>query len=141
MKSFLFILLFGMCCPPTEVPAQIAIVTHKSVKSSVLKKQELVDIFSLEASRWPGGNRIVPIELKGKSDVKSRFYAYLGRSTKEMKRDRLRIVLAGDGDPPVPAKSAEEMREKISTTPGAIGYLPLDLVSKEEVNVVLVIDN
>ncbi len=108
---------------------------------SALNEQELVDIFSLEESHWSNGGRIVPVELKGKSDIKSQFYALIGRSANEIKRKRLRIVLAGDGDPPIPAKTAEEMLEKISSTPGAIGYLPLHLATEDQVNVIHIIEN
>ncbi|MEM8487854.1 MAG: hypothetical protein AAF564_20050 [Bacteroidota bacterium] len=141
MKLILSLLIFAACGFPNNTEAQIAIATHKSVMVSELNEQELIDIFSLEESHWSNGGRIVPVELKGKSDIKSQFYALIGRSPNEIKRKRLRIVLAGDGDPPIPAKSAEEMLAKISSTPGAIGYLPLHLASADEVNVIHIIEN
>ena len=141
MKPILLLLIFAVGSLSNQTEAQIAIATHKSVEVSELKAQELIDIFSLEENRWSNGGRIVPVELKGKSEIKKQFYAFIGRSANEIKRKRLRIVLAGDGDPPIPAKTAEEMLEKIRSTPGAIGYLPVDLVADAEVNVIHIIEN
>ncbi|MBX2821112.1 MAG: hypothetical protein KTR29_15560 [Rhodothermaceae bacterium] len=141
MKRLLIILLLVTCGLAREAAAQVAIVTHSSVDVSELDTQKLIDIFVLETKRWSDGDRITPVELKGKSDIKTTFYDYIGRSASEIKRERLRIILAGDGDPPVPAKSTEDALQKISTTPGAIGYLPLQLASNGEVNVIHVIHN
>lgn len=141
MKPFLLFLIFAAIGLPQNAQAQIAIATHKSVKVAELDAQALIDIFSLEENHWSNGKRIIPVEIKGKSDIKSQFYAFIGHSANDIKRKRLRIVLAGDGDPPIPARTAEEMLETISSTPGAIGYLPLDMASPDEVNVIQVIEH
>ena len=141
MKRLVTILLLVTCGLAYEASAQVAIVTHSSVEVSELDTQKLIDIFALETKRWSGGDRITPVELRGKSDIKTAFYDYIGRSASEIKRERLRIILAGDGDPPIPAKTIEEALQKISTTPGAIGYLPLQLATNGEVNVIHVINN
>jgi|GEM_PF-6903112 len=141
MKRLFSIVLLATCGLVHEASAQVAIVTHSSVDISELDTQKLIDIFVLETKNWSDGGRITPVELKGKSDIKTAFYDYIGRSSSEIKRERLRIVLAGDGDPPMPARSSEEALQKISTTPGAIGYLPLQLASNGEVNVIHVIQN
>lgn len=141
MKSILLILTFvlfaGLGSPAYAQPAQnqqqIAIVANKSVKVSDLEKQELVDIFSLEEGNWKDGARIVPIELKGESAIKSMFYNFLGRPANEIKRERLRLILAGDSDPPLTVASVEETLEAITSTPGSIGYMPLNMATGDVV--------
>ncbi len=125
---------------PAFGQSQVAIVANKSVKVSELQKHELVDIFSLEEANWKDGERIVPVELKGESAVKSMFYKFLGRPVNEIKRDRLRLILAGDSDPPVTVTTIEETLQAITSTPGSIGYLPLDMATGDLI-VIQVIDN
>ena len=136
MNLKIFIALFWLLCASDDASAQLAIITNESVSSSEIDVQQLVDIFSLEENKWPDGTRIVPVDLKGKNEIKQSFYKFLGRSPDAVKRSRLRIILAGEGDPPILMNSAKESIETIKKTRGAIGYVPLDLVPSEGVLIV-----
>ena len=131
-----FIFSAGVC----TVHAQVAVVTNKSVAVAEVNNQTLLDIFSLEENEWKDGGQVVPVEMKGKSAAKTLFYKYLGRSVSDIKRDRLRTILAGEGSPPEVYETAQEILKKVMDTPGAVGYVPMDIVPPDLVNVVAVID-
>jgi hypothetical protein len=48
-------------------------------------------------------------------------------------------MLSGEGDPPEPIDSEEEMLKKVAATPGAIGFVSQSKVS-EDVKVLIVIE-
>lgn len=120
--------------------AQVAIVANKSVEIKDISIQEIIDIFSLEVIQWKNGREITPIEIKGNDATKSIFYDFLGRSSSDIKRDRLRIILAGEATPPLVFDTAEEVLDNIRTTPGAIGYVPGEIIPPESVHILLIID-
>ncbi len=136
----LLISLFTTCCLAPKVQAQVAIVANKSVQVSDLDIQALIDIFSLENSEWKDGTHITPVDFKGKNEIKKVFYNFLGRSANDIKRDRLRIILAGEGNPPLTASTAKEILNKVVSTAGAIGYAPLEMVQEDEVKIIKIID-
>lgn len=126
---------------PGQVVGQVAVVTHKSVSDGNLDIQQLADIYMLEESHWKDGSQIVPIDLKGNSEVKQVFYSHLGRPISEIKRMRLRLILAGEGTPPEVFATPEEVLRRVRNTPGAIGYIPKALMPADAgaVNIVAVI--
>lgn len=118
---------------------KIAVITHESVKVDKLDSHVLLDIYTLEEVAWKNGDDIILVEVKGKTDWKSSFYSFLGSSSREIKKVRLRSILAGEGTPPLIFATAEEALEKIKSTPGAVGCIPLDVVQESKVKVVNVI--
>ena len=124
---FLFLLLAGT----TAARAQVAVVAHKSVPAHDIDVRRLLDIYSLEETKWKDGTRIVLFDLKGKNDLKTQFYDYLGRRPEDMKRLWLRLILSGEGRSPTLLKSPEAVLDEIAETPGAIGYAPLAAVTDE----------
>ena len=109
--------------------AQVAVVAHTSAPVDQLDARALLDIYSLEETKWDDGSRIVLFDLKGKDDLKETFYTYLGRRPSDMRRVWLRTILSGEGRSPTQVKSIEDLLDKVASTPGAIGYIPLALVN------------
>ncbi len=130
MKKWLLFLLL-LLAGTTAVRAQVAVVAHKSVPADDIDARRLLDIYSLEETKWKDGTRIVLFDLKGKNDLKAEFYDYLGRRPEDMKRIWLRLILSGEGRSPTLLKSSEAVLDKIAETPGAIGYAPLAAVTDE----------
>ena len=126
-KGLLFLLL--LLAGATAARAQVAVVAHKSAPVDRLDARALLDIYSLEETKWDDGSRIALFDLKGKTELKETFYTFLGRRPSDMKRIWLRIILSGEGRSPTQVKSAEDLLDKVATTPGALGYVPLALVT------------
>ena len=138
MKSVIVIYLF-LACLFTEAKAQVAVIANESVADAKISPETLVDIYSLEEDQWEDGTDIVLVDFKGNSDIKKVFYKFLGRPANSVKRNRLRILLAGEGEPPILTKKVEDVVDKVKSIRGAIGYVPLDLVPEEGVRIVVTI--
>ena len=131
---FIFVLLFWT----TEASAQVAVIAHKSVPVDSLKKIELLDFYTGDIRVWEDEHPVVVFDLKTKGNVRDSFYHFLGKTSSRMKSIWMKKMLSGEGDPPEAMKSQEEVLKKVSTTPGAIGFVSHPLVT-DEVKMLLVI--
>ena len=82
MKKPLFILLFLLT---SYSQAQIAVIANESVPIQEITANKLLDIYSGDIKWWDNGEPVIVFDLAEKSDVKSKFYTYLGKSTARMK--------------------------------------------------------
>lgn len=128
-RLLVLLLLLVLMAGVPAAQAQVAVVAHKAVPADAVDASRLLDMYSLEEIKWQDGTRIVLFDLKGDSDVKHDFYAFLGRRPSEMKRIWLRIILSGEGRSPIKLKAVDEVLARVAETPGAIGYVPLALVT------------
>ncbi|MBD1210891.1 MAG: hypothetical protein H9535_20875 [Ignavibacteria bacterium] len=111
--------------------AQVAVIAHKSVASGSVDNSTLLDMFTLNTKNWGDGGKITVIDFKNDSPSRTRFYAALGTSFVEMQRTWLRKQFSGKAQPPLLLGSDDEILSKVASTPGAIGYVSADKVSKD----------
>jgi ABC-type phosphate transport system substrate-binding protein len=109
--------------------AEVAVIAHPSVPASEISKSHLLDIFTGDVKEWENGEPVVIVDLKPRSDVKEAFYDYLGKSSSRMKSIWMRNMLTGEGTPPESLESQAEIVERVTNTPGAIGYVNRELVT------------
>ena len=83
MKKILAIIF--LCLIVTNSNAQIAVIANKSIPLEKISKTKLLDIYSGDIKWWDNGDPVVVFDLAQKTEVKSTFYAYLGKSTSRMK--------------------------------------------------------
>ncbi|MDQ3186582.1 MAG: substrate-binding domain-containing protein [Pseudomonadota bacterium] len=100
------------------------IVTHPGVNEKYLSKNSLRAIFGMRLHAWPDGTAIRVFVMPDDASLHAAFskeklnvFPYQLRSAWD------RLVFSGTGQAPDTVTSAEEMLAKISSTPGAIGYL------------------
>ena len=139
MKKWLLFLLL-LLCGASAARAQVAVVAHKSVPADDIDARRLLDIYSLEETKWKDGTRIVLFDLKGRHDLKNQFYGFLGRRPEDIKRLWLRLILSGEGRSPTLLHSSDDVLDEIAETPGAIGYAPLAAIT-DEVKVIATIQD
>ena len=128
----LLILLFVTLSPAFPAQAQVAVVVHPSVAAAELSESDLLDIYSLDKSKWDDGSRIVPLSLDSEADS---FYGSIGRSHSALKKVWLRKKLSGTGQPPESLADAAALLQKVAATSGAVGFVPASAVD-ESVKVV-----
>lgn len=122
MKKYIIIICF--CVIPTlSLEAQVAVISNRAVSTSALTWENIVDIFTGNIQYWKDGTRITIVEIKNDCEVKRNFYDYLNLSYNEMKKIRLRKQFSGEIMPPITVNTESEMLDKVSSVPGAIGYL------------------
>lgn len=118
---------------------QVAVIAHPSVKSDSLDKDSLYEIYKGEVRSWEDGTKIKVWDLGEKGKVRDLFYDFLGKRPSRMKSIWMRQLLTGEGEPPDEVDSEDDMIEKISATPGSIGYINKDKVDSR-VKLLLVIE-
>jgi len=110
---------------------QVAVIAHKNVPVDTLSKAQLFDFYTYEARFWNKDLPVVVIDLKPQMPSKALFYEFLGISASRMKSLWLKKMLLGEGDPPAAMRSDEEMLKEIAGTPGALGFVSANLVTKQ----------
>lgn len=115
-----------------QARAQVAVVVHPAVPSTAVEASTLLDIYTLDKSKWDDGSRIVPLSLDSEADS---FYGSLGRSHSNLRKVWLRKKLSGEGQPPESLADAAALLQKVAATPGAVGFVPASAVD-ESVKVV-----
>jgi ABC-type phosphate transport system substrate-binding protein len=118
--------LFGITLSVWGSGAFAEVVPVVSAKSpvSALTKNQVVDIFLGKASRFPDGTPAVPIDLAEGSSTRDEFYArFAGKSPAQLTAHWSKIIFTGRGQPPREVATGAELKKRLASTPGAIGYL------------------
>ncbi len=107
----------------TPATAQVAVIAHKDVPSDSLSKADLLDLYTGDVQSWNGQMDVVVFDLKPRGPVRDTFYSYLGKTSSRMRSIWLKRKLSGEGDPPESFETEEALLERVTSTPGAIGFM------------------
>jgi len=121
------ILLFAMTISLASLTAQADDAKVRLLDSSGNTKQLPVEtvreIFFMRLSSWPDGSPIRVFVLPDDHPLHIRFAKeILGVYPFQLRSAWDRLVFSGTGVSPTLVESVEEMRSRIESTPGAIGY-------------------
>ena len=111
--------------------SQVAIIANKSVTLDEIDKTQLLDYYSHEIKLWENDEPIIFFDLKIKNEAREAFFKFLGKSSSRMKSIWMKKMLLGEGDPPEPLDSEQDMLKHIINTPGSIGFINTELVTEE----------
>lgn len=113
--------------PPVRA---IEVVVNSNVATTHLTSIELRAIFTMRLRAWSDGLPIRVFVLSDNAPAQVEFAKkVLDMFPYQLRRYWDRAVFSGTGQAPTELGSMEEMRERIASTPGAIGYLPDKLVN------------
>lgn len=113
--------------PPAfaAVPAA-EVIAHDDVAADFLTRQFLRSVFTLRVRVWPDGQPIHIFVLDDNDAVHAAFCLdVLGTYPYILRRTWSRMTFTGTGLVPVRVGSIEEMRRRVESTPGAVGYRPV----------------
>jgi hypothetical protein len=100
------------------------IVIHPGVSEKTLSKSSLRAIFGMRLYTWPDGTPIHVFVLPDEAPLHIAFSKEkLNVFPYQLRAAWDRLVFSGTGQAPQTVSSLEEMLVKVSSTPGAIGYL------------------
>ncbi len=116
--SFIFLALIA------PLAGAVDLIANKSVPYDTLSLSSVRSIFSMRTSSWPDGVSIHVFVFGDKSAEHSEFSKeILGVFPHQLRRAWNRQIFTGTGQAPTKVESEQEMIERVSQTPGAIGYI------------------
>ncbi len=128
--SLLVLLIFSVGITKAAAPE---VVVNSSVGQAEISRNTLRVIFGMRLHRWSNGTPIRVFVLSDNDPLHKTFSKkILNVFPHQLRRAWDRQVYSGTGQSPIEVASEKEMLEKVSTTPGAIGYL---LAEKKDGNV------
>lgn len=130
IKCVVAFVLFILGLFITTLPANaVEIVAHRDVPATIVNHNELQAIFTMRMRSWPDGQ---PIRVFVLSDTAAEHIEFskklLDIFPYQLRRYWDRLVFSGTGQAPIELSSPSEMYSRISTTSGAIGYLPSEQI-------------
>jgi len=85
----------------------------------------------MQLDQWPDGNRVRVFVLPDDSAIHRSFSKHkLTLYPRQLRRVWDRQLYSGTGQAPETVRSESEMRHKVATTPGAVGYLPRAMINE-----------
>ncbi|QYJ81880.1 hypothetical protein [Shewanella aegiceratis] len=113
--------LLGLCCA-NVFAAQV--IVNSSVEIADITPKDLKLIFAMQKLYWSDGQKIQVFVLPSNSPIHEEFcYQQLEMMPYVLRHRWDRLVFSGVGERPVTLDSEAQMREKVASTPGAIGYV------------------
>jgi len=110
--------------PAIAQEAQILLVAHPDVNTRQLKRDTTRAIFAMRQRTWPDGQAVRVFVLDNNHPVHARFAKeQLAVYPHQLQLAWDRMVFSGTGQAPERVRDQAEMRLRITTTPGAVGYL------------------
>lgn len=123
------LLTFGILVPNTAYAEQasttVEVIAHESVDEEYLTRNFLRSIFTLRIRSWPNGDPVSIFVLSDDDTLHTAFSRQvLGTFPYVLRRAWDRTVFTGTGLVPRQVSNIAEMRRRVLSTPGAIGYVP-----------------
>lgn len=107
------------------------VVIHPSQQDSQLTLNALRGMFGMRLRTWPDGTPVKVFVLGDDSAVHQAFAKrVLQIFPHQLSRAWDRLVFSGTGQTPQVVKSAGDMLVRVINTPGAIGYLPSEMIDE-----------
>jgi len=104
-------------------PQEIEVIVNPDVQNETLSIGRLRVIFSMRVTRWTNSQPIHVFVLPGNHPLHQLFVkSVLKLFPHQLQSAWDRMVYSGTGVAPTVVSSEDEMRARIASTPGAIGY-------------------
>jgi ABC-type phosphate transport system substrate-binding protein len=120
----LFVLALLFWAPLSALADTVQIIVNPDQVNTPIDRTLLRAIFTMRLRQWPDGTPVHVFVLPDHDEATALFcreqlgtYPYVMRSTWD------RMVFTGTGLAPTVVGSEREMRERVRSTPGAIGYV------------------
>lgn len=118
----------------------VRVVVHPSVESKEISIEQIRRIFSMRQTAWSNDQAITVYVLSSQHPTHQIFSTtVLGMFPYQLDRIWNKLVYSGLGDEPIKVQSEQDMLERVSQKPGAIGYV-MQQVSDDNVNVIKVLE-
>ena len=121
-------LLIPLICQAGD-HAPVVVAVNPSVMAAVMSRNEIRAVFAMRRSTWGDGTPVRVFVLPDDDPVHRDFCKKILKIyPHQLRRIWDRNIFSGIGQTPIEVETLSEMRERISRTRGAIGYLTEDHV-------------
>jgi hypothetical protein len=104
--------------------AAVEMIAHADVKAQSLNINTARSLFGMRQAVWPDGTPVRVFVMPEHYSVHAAFCRdILNIYPYQLHQSWNRLVYSGTGQAPIEVASEQEMVEKVSKTPGAIGYV------------------
>jgi ABC-type phosphate transport system substrate-binding protein len=104
--------------------AQVCIIANKSINVKTIDINKLTNLYNIQSNEI-GSQKVKLFYLNSDNETEKLFLETLGKTFIELKKIWLKVKLTGSGTPPETVNSDEEMIQKVTSTPDAIGFVDL----------------
>ena len=132
MKKFLlYILASFVIFYNNSAQSSVVVVVAKSSTIEVLNLNQVANIFLARTSRFPNGEKSIPVEFVY-GEYREEFYVNIsGKSAKQLMAYWTTLVFTGKGRPPKGYKELENLMAVLPLKSNYITYLDSSLVTKD----------
>lgn len=107
--------------------AAAGVIVHPSVEGRSISVSSLRNIYTLRQTLWPNRQPVVVFVLPDDHPVHITFAKEtLGLYPYRLRQTWDRLSFSGMASAPIEVKNEDDMRSRVRTTPGAIGYTSKD---------------
>lgn len=123
---FSFICLHAMGEEEGETRPMV-LITNLENPAEEISKGELGRIYLKQKRFWLNGERCVPIDQPGTSEIRKGFYdVVLGKTPYAMKRYWMQETMTGNAKPPVTLDNSTTVKRYVRKIKGGLGYIYAD---------------
>lgn len=120
-----------MASPGFAEDTPVVVVNSITYPNAFLSQNAITAIFGMRLRKWEDGSPIKVFVMPDGNPIHVAFSKYVLRVFPYQLRSAWnRLVFSGTGEEPMIVESEEKMREAISSTPGAIGYLSRSMLNE-----------
>jgi ABC-type phosphate transport system substrate-binding protein len=122
VKLALALLALAIAAP--AVAQEFKVIASADVSTDSLSRAQVSDIFLKRASSWPGGGKVVPVDLGEDTKAFEAFCQTIhGKPGSLIRAFWKRVAMSGRDTPPAVRGSDSEVVSFVRSTRGAIGYV------------------
>ena len=118
------LLLPALLWPAAAGAAELVVIVSAKSPVSVLRPEQVAEIFLAQSGRFPGGEPAVALDLPVGSALRDEFYRKAAaKSPAMMKAYWTKMVFTGRGQPPRELAGSAAVRKMVADNPAMIGYI------------------
>ncbi len=126
----LVLLLFPLNLQPLARDLDVVVIAHPSENQSQIRRRTLRAIFGMRMHTWPEGRSITVFMLEDDSLHYAFCRDILGMLPYQLKKNWDRLLFSGTGQIPIVVSDEQEMKTRVATIPGAIGYISREYIDE-----------
>lgn len=138
MRSLYFVLIL-MTIFVSISHAQVAVIVNKSTPVSNITAGSLVQIYSLNNTKWSDGTKIV-VYYNKEQILSQKLCDFIGVDIISLRKRWMQLQLSGEAKAPEAVDDDAEMIKKVASTLGAIGYVRASTIAGKELKVIATIE-